>query len=633
MKRLILTLAMALFVVVSFAQVNFVSTTFEKAQAMGRKAGKELLIDVTMGDKASPEIAKLFKDRALANYINKNFIAVRINMSNKDNRSFGNHLYSLMYPCVAFYTNRGEQLESSNWYTIGKNKGKLNEMAKVSLEKAAVKRNNSRRIEFRDLDFKQALEVAKKENKLVFIDTYTDWCRPCKQMDNDVFTLNAVADYYNDNFVCIKLNADKEPHNVAKTYGVRGYPAYLYIAHDGALVSSEGGYTPEQKFIAFGVNAKASYEKNKEIIFDNLSLNEAIAKAKSEGKQLFINISATWCGPCKMVKATTFKEPKVGVYHNKNFVNIYVETDKDKAFGEELKAKYGYGAFPTFVYADANGNLTHKFVGAGFSGSEFLRQSEMGLKNSGLVSFDKRYEAGERDVKFMKEYIDILSAAYDSEKTERIATEYFSSLPVEKLLEKETFDVVKETVKDLDAKPVQLFLENYDKFFEKFGIEAKVYRSIVWHLKSRSYVDDNKPFDKAGYKAYRKRLKAADIPEDLRTDIIKMSELHNAEKTSNWKEFTKVCMTYMKKAGANYPINTLSSEMAKVNRFCEDAKVRVKYADFVDKMFPAIQEREIERKKEIAKKYPASGSVMAMSMGGDPMKNIESLIIKLKENN
>ena len=42
-------------------------------------------------------------------------------------------------------------------------------------------------VEFRDISFAGALKAAKAENKTVFMDCYTSWCGPCKNMADKVF--------------------------------------------------------------------------------------------------------------------------------------------------------------------------------------------------------------------------------------------------------------------------------------------------------------------------------------------------------------------------------------------------------------------------------------------------------------
>ena len=50
-------------------------------------------------------------------------------------------------------------------------------------------------IQFREGNWKEILEIAKKENKLVFVDNYTSWCGPCKKMVSEIFPLKEVGDF------------------------------------------------------------------------------------------------------------------------------------------------------------------------------------------------------------------------------------------------------------------------------------------------------------------------------------------------------------------------------------------------------------------------------------------------------
>lgn len=74
------------------------------------------------------------------------------------------------------------------------------------------------------------VEKAKKENKLIFIDFYTQWCGPCHMMAEDVFILPSVYDFYNSNFINAKIDAENgEGIELALKYGINLYPTYLFI--------------------------------------------------------------------------------------------------------------------------------------------------------------------------------------------------------------------------------------------------------------------------------------------------------------------------------------------------------------------------------------------------------------------
>ncbi len=95
----------------------------------------------------------------------------------------------------------------------------------------------SQGIEFEHGTFDEALAKAKAENKMVFMDCYTVWCAPCKRLANEVFPLKEVGDYFNANFVSIKMDMEKgEGVELKKKYGVSVFPTLLWIDTEGNLI-------------------------------------------------------------------------------------------------------------------------------------------------------------------------------------------------------------------------------------------------------------------------------------------------------------------------------------------------------------------------------------------------------------
>lgn len=114
-------------------------------------------------------------------------------------------------------------------------------------------------IEFFHGSYADALEKAKKENKRIFVDVYTSWCGPCKQMAKDVFTQPEVGKYYNSNFVCLKLDAEKEKdHPFFEKYQAGGYPSFFWLDATGSLIEMNVGYLQPQVLIQKGQTVKDS---------------------------------------------------------------------------------------------------------------------------------------------------------------------------------------------------------------------------------------------------------------------------------------------------------------------------------------------------------------------------------------
>ncbi|MEO5570634.1 MAG: thioredoxin fold domain-containing protein [Bacteroidia bacterium] len=82
---------------------------------------------------------------------------------------------------------------------------------------------------------------------------------------------------------------------------------------------------------------------------------EALKKSGSENKLIFLDLSTSWCGWCKKMKANTFSNKEVGEYFNSTFVNM--ELDAEQGEGQRLAQKFGVSGYPTVYLVDKNENL------------------------------------------------------------------------------------------------------------------------------------------------------------------------------------------------------------------------------------------------------------------------------------
>lgn len=108
-------------------------------------------------------------------------------------------------------------------------------------------------IQFADGNWEDVLKQAKKKDKLVFMDAYTTWCGPCKMMSAQTFTDKAVGDYFNENFVSVKIDMEKgEGLELANKYNVQAYPTLLFINGDGEVVHRGLGFHDPGGFLELG---------------------------------------------------------------------------------------------------------------------------------------------------------------------------------------------------------------------------------------------------------------------------------------------------------------------------------------------------------------------------------------------
>ena len=119
------------------------------------------------------------------------------------------------------------------------------------------------------------------------------------------------------------------------------------------------------------VGSVALAQNNQGIKFEKGTFSEILAKAKAQKKLVFMDVYASWCGPCKRMASEVFTQKKVGDYFNATFINA--KFDAEVGEGRTIAARYGVNAYPTFLLLNGDGKLVGKMVG-GSPADEFIRQ-------------------------------------------------------------------------------------------------------------------------------------------------------------------------------------------------------------------------------------------------------------------
>lgn len=107
------------------------------------------------------------------------------------------------------------------------------------------------------VDFNKGYEMAKKKNKVMLIDVYTDWCGWCKRMDKDAYAKENIAKAINADYIAVKFNPEQtgimytfegkkytgeQLAGVISNNQINGYPTTIFLYPKGKKSEIVVGY-------------------------------------------------------------------------------------------------------------------------------------------------------------------------------------------------------------------------------------------------------------------------------------------------------------------------------------------------------------------------------------------------------
>ena len=168
-----------------------------------------------------------------------------------------------------------------------------------------------------------------------------------------------------------------------------------------------------------------------QLVFSQVEFIEVVTQKDMEAAQkkaddgmllLFVDVYATWCGPCKMMDSEVYADPAVGEYMNTNFVNVRMDGETD--FGRKYVVEQQLQGYPTmFIFGDEGARVSSM---SGFKpATELLPAMKRMVDNySELKGYRRQYDEGTLPAESYADYVTVVREMGNEEEAESLAGEY-----------------------------------------------------------------------------------------------------------------------------------------------------------------------------------------------------------------
>lgn len=228
------------------------------------------------------------------------------------------------------------------------------------------------------------------------------------------------------------------------------------------------------------------------------SFEEAMKKAREEGKPVFFNCFADWALPCHGMNRAVFSDQEFADWMEEHFVNLFMDVTASPE-GRALAERYSIRFQAHYLVLDERGDIVLRIIG-GTKLPEFQEQVKLALSpETSLKGLAEKYAAGDRKEQTLRNYAVVLKLADEQERYAKVAEEYFTVVAPEEWVKAENWEMFSDLVKNRDSKMFKYLLEHQQEFTEHNGLEA-VQNKIVKACFEPLYfmANGSMPYDAAG---------------------------------------------------------------------------------------------------------------------------------------
>jgi thiol-disulfide isomerase/thioredoxin len=277
----------------------------------------------------------------------------------------------------------------------------------------------------------------------------------------------------------------------------------------------------------------------------DLTFQQALDKAKREGKLVFIDCYTSWCGPCKRLAATVFTDSMVGEYFNNNFVNVKFDMEKDE--GVSIATRYQVTAYPTLIWLDGNGSIKNKVIG-GLDAVGLINGARTATPPipEAMIDMDRKYAAGARDEAFLEEYLKLFKSS--NRDYEVVYAEYLRQATAQNWPKANIEPMVFDLTNSYPSPGLALLAKYKNDLVAKYG--EKPYNDKIKDISEDALaLAKNKSDEKVLHDAIT--LVKENMP-DNKQEIARM-EMDYYMTTGKVNDYDKYVTEYIKKFGAEDP--------------------------------------------------------------------------------
>jgi thiol-disulfide isomerase/thioredoxin len=268
---------------------------------------------------------------------------------------------------------------------------------------------------------------------------------------------------------------------------------------------------------------------------DSSDWRELLQQASADEKLIFLDIYATWCGPCKYIDQNVYPQPEVGDVFNKYYYNVKI--DGESQFGRSLVQKFGLTAYPTMYFLSSKEDVITRIVGVREAPELSNLGNAVALNAEKLKDYFLKYKDGNLSAEELMDYHTLLVSIEELEKAAEISAQILPSLSDEDILDPKFKDIILNSSFGMDSKVYKLLKENKSAFEENWSDEelAGLFAGIYNVVLTEAIINkDGDVVEKIVHEFLPVYL--ADNPQDIKDAVYVTRKLYFAN-TENWTDF------------------------------------------------------------------------------------------------